>query len=103
MTRAIARALFVWPAAEYALVLAPFWIGVLYVTGVCAFPDYRPFVFFIFLILLGESHTSQPLGSSFFRGEPTVGLVAAANARLYPRVATGDLCRNPNRRPLRQY
>jgi hypothetical protein len=42
--------------AEYAFVVAPFWIGAAYLAAISLFPDSRPFIFFIFMMVLGESH-----------------------------------------------
>jgi hypothetical protein len=50
------RAVFASPVIDYAFLVAPFWIGALYLAGISVFPDYRPFIFFIFLVLIGEPH-----------------------------------------------
>jgi hypothetical protein len=50
------RSIFAWPVADYALVVTPVWIGAVYLAAVSRFPDCRPFVFFLFLMGLGESH-----------------------------------------------
>jgi hypothetical protein len=44
------------PAADLLFVLAPFWIGFLYLAAVYILPAYRPFIFFVFLAVLGETH-----------------------------------------------
>jgi hypothetical protein len=50
------RSIFAWPMADYALVVAPVWIGAVYLAAVSFFPDCRTFIFFLFLVVLGESH-----------------------------------------------
>lgn len=50
------RSVFRSAAADYAFVVAPFWIGALYLGAVTLFPEYRTLVFFVFLFLLGEMH-----------------------------------------------
>jgi hypothetical protein len=40
----------------FSLVVAPFWIGAVYLAAISVFSNSRPFIFFLFLILLGESH-----------------------------------------------
>jgi hypothetical protein len=44
------------PTADLLLVLAPFWIGFLYLAAIYIAPASRPFVFFLFLAVLGETH-----------------------------------------------
>jgi hypothetical protein len=50
------RSIFAWPVVDYALVVAPVWVGAVYLGAVSRFPDCRPFIFFLFLMVLGESH-----------------------------------------------
>jgi hypothetical protein len=50
------RSIFGWSIFDYALVVAPFWIGAVYLAAISVFSNSRPFIFFLFLILLGESH-----------------------------------------------
>lgn len=50
------RSIFRWPAADYAFMVAPFWIGVLYLGSIALFPESRTLIFFLFLMLLGETH-----------------------------------------------
>ena len=50
------RSVFRSAAADYAFVVAPFWIGALYLSAVTLLPEYRTIVFFVFLFLLGEMH-----------------------------------------------
>jgi hypothetical protein len=44
------------PTADLLFVLAPFWIGFLYLAAIYILPSWRPFIFFIFLAVLGETH-----------------------------------------------
>jgi hypothetical protein len=44
------------PVFDRLFILAPLWVGCLYLTAVYALPSARPFVFFLFLAVLGETH-----------------------------------------------
>jgi hypothetical protein len=50
------RSIFASSMADYAFVVAPFWIGVVYLAAISLFPNSRPFIFFFFLMVLGEAH-----------------------------------------------
>jgi len=50
------RSIFHSTTGDYAFVIAPFWIGAAYLAAVTAFPASRTVVFFVFLMLLGETH-----------------------------------------------
>jgi len=50
------RTIFKIPAADYLFLLAPFWIGALYWALVTWSSVSRPFVFFLYLMVLGETH-----------------------------------------------
>jgi hypothetical protein len=74
---------------DYALVVAPFWVGAVYLAAISVFPDSRPFIFFLFLIVLGESH----FGTTwlFFLARAKRGWVWERRGRLVylPLVMTG--------------
>jgi len=53
---------------DYALVVAPFWIGAVYLAAISVFPNSRPFIFFLFLIVLPESHFGTTWLFFFARG-----------------------------------
>lgn len=50
------RTVFRSAAADYAFMVAPFWIGALYLGAIALFPESRTLIFFLFLLLLGEMH-----------------------------------------------
>jgi len=44
------------PLLDWIFIVCPIWIGATYLIAVKVLPEHRPFIFFVYLFFLGESH-----------------------------------------------